>query len=389
MSLFTVTNQGVITVDTADIKTEFENAYKSALGANLNTDSSSIAGQLITNDTATITTAMAECVAMANENNVYYATGQALDVAASFYGYYRKQGVPTIVVATLYGQEDAIIPTGTKFSDGINEFVSLNKVIIPETGIASVQCKCTVVGPVLCPAGTLTTIVEQVAGLEAVNNQDDGVPGYDTESDNVFRERVTANFLNLHARAILGAIIDNIAAINDVISVVGAENPTNDTQVVSGVTMEPHSIFVTVLGGEDIDIAKVLSQQKTIGAATIGNTVVSYTDSYSGYLYKYNIFRPTQVSIHAQVQYSANEYTPANASDEIISILAEYIQNNPLKVGQTVSGAWLSQAFEEYNKINLLAIKVSTDGETWADYITATKTQVCAISVDNITTTEI
>lgn len=389
MSLFTVTNQGVITVDTADIKTEFENAYKSALGANLNTDSSSVAGQLITNDTATITAAMAECVAMANENNVYYATGQALDVAASFYGYYRKQGVPTVVVATLSGQEGVVVPAGTKFSDGTNEFISLNEVVIPETGIASVECKCTVLGPVLCPAGTLTTIVDEIPNLESVSNQDDGVPGYDTESDNVFRERVTANFLNLHARAILGAIIDNINAINDVRSVAAAENPTEETQVVSGVTMGPHSIFVTVLGGADIEIAKVLSQQKTLGAATIGNTNVSYVDDYSGYLYSYKIFRPEQVTLYAQIQYSANEYTSANVSSEIINILAEYIENNPLKVGQTVSGAWLTQAFDEYNKINLLAVKVSTDNSTWADYVTMTKTQVGALSSSNITTTEI
>lgn len=389
MSLFTVTNKGVITVDTADIKTEFENAYKSALGANLNTDSSSIAGQLITNDTATITTAMAECVAMANENNVYYATGQALDVAASFYGYYRKQGVPTIVVATLSGTEDAEIPAGTKFSDGTNEFVSLNKVTIPAIGSISVQCKCTITGPITCPAGSLTTIVEPVEGLESVTNENDGIPGYDTESDNVFRERVTANFLNLHARAILGAIIDNLAAINDVTSVVGAENPTDDTQVVSGVTMDPHSIFVTVLGGDDITIAKVLSQQKTIGAATVGTTNVSYVDDYSGYIYSYKIFRPTQVTIYAQVQYSTNEYTPVNVATEITGILAEYIATNPLKVGQAVSGAWLAQAFEEYNKINLLAVKVSTDNSTWADYIQISKIQVGAISSSNITTTEI
>ena len=51
MSLFYVTNQGVITVDTSEIKSDFAEAYKGALGANINLESSTFQGQMITNDT--------------------------------------------------------------------------------------------------------------------------------------------------------------------------------------------------------------------------------------------------------------------------------------------------------------------------------------------------
>lgn len=65
-------------------KADFEEAYKGALGANINLESSTFQGQMITNDTATLTKAMNEVVNIANSFSVYTATGQALDVAAAF-----------------------------------------------------------------------------------------------------------------------------------------------------------------------------------------------------------------------------------------------------------------------------------------------------------------
>lgn len=389
MSLFTVTSQGVITVDTSSVRADFAAAYTAALGADLNTDVSTPTGQLITNDTTAITTAMQECVNMANENNVYFATGQALDVAAAFYGYYRKQGVPTTVVATVTGSSGVSIPAGSIVSDGENQYRTLSRVTIPSTGSASVECQCTVTGPIACPAGSLTKIVTTISGWDGVTNQYDGITGYATESDNTFRDRVTANFLNKRARAIMGAIIDNVAALNDVISVVGGENPFNVTQTVDGIEMPPHSIYLTVLGGNESEIAQVMAAQKTMGAETIGNTEVGYTDPDINYKYTYKIYRPAPVRVYAQIQYNANVYTPANVSEQIKQLVSDYVANNPFRVGQTVSGNTLATALDGYNKIDLLAIKVSANGTDWADYIATTKTQVAILSAGDISTTEI
>lgn len=389
MSLFSVTNQGVITVDTVDIKSEFEQAYKEALGADLNLDVSTPVGQLVVNDTTALTTAMAECVAMANEGNVYYATGQALDVAAAFYGYYRKKATPTTVIATVTGTSATVIDAGTLFSDGTNEFKTLNVIRIPESGHIDVECQCTKTGPIPCLANTLDTIVDPVAGITSVTNTNDGIPGYEEENDNTFRDRITANFFNKRARAIMGAIIDNIAAIPNVVSVAGEENPTGETVTKSGVSMPAHSIFVSVLGGNSSDIAEILAQQKTLGAATVGTTEVSFMDSTSGAIYKYNIFRPTPVTIYVNVEWSANEFTQPGASQQIIDLIAQYVAENPFKIGQTISGAVLANALDGFNKVDLLSIKVSTDGTTLVDYITTNKTEIASLSTSNISTSEI
>lgn len=65
-TLFSVTSDGVITVDTSKIKESFQEAYKGALGSDLNLEDSTVQGQLILNDTENLTTTMNEVVTMAN-----------------------------------------------------------------------------------------------------------------------------------------------------------------------------------------------------------------------------------------------------------------------------------------------------------------------------------
>lgn len=388
MSLFNVTDQGVITVDTADIRAEFEQAYKEALGADLNLDVSTPVGQLVVNDTTALTTAMAECVAIANETSVYSATGQALDVAAARSGYYRKTATPTTVVATLTGNNGTTIPAGSKASDGEHEYVLLDTVTIPVSGSVMAQFQCTEPGAIPCPAGTLTSIITTISGWDTITNANDGVVGVESETDNAFRDRITANYLNKRARSILGAIVDNIAALPDVISVVGYENPTANTEVHDGITMTPHSICVSVFGGSGPEIARVLGEQKTLGATTIGNTTVSYMDGLVNYQYDYKIYRPAELPIYVDIEYAPNSYTGASTVSDITGLITEYIANNPLKIGQTITGNYISMALNGYNKVDVLAVKVSMDGETWDDYVVANMTQIPTISSANITVTE-
>lgn len=388
MSLFSVTNQGVITVDTTDVKTEFEQAYKEALGADLNLDASTPVGQLVINDTTALTTAMAECVAMANEGNVYYATGQALDVAASFYGYYRKGATPTTVVATITGTNETLIPAGSRVSDGTNEYVLLDTTSIPNTGTTTAEFQCVTPGAIECAAGTLTEIVTTVSGWGTVTNANNGIVGTDQESDNAFRDRITANFLNKRARSILGAIIDNIAALDNVISVAGHENPTDNTVTYDGISMEPHSILLSVFGGSGNDIATVIGHQKTLGAATVGNTNVAYTDEIVDYQYIYQIYRPSEVSLYVKVEYANNAYSGPATESDVKGLIISYLAENPIKIGQTVSGNILGNALSSYNKADILSIKVSTDGTSWEDYISLNIGQIGVLSESNITVTE-
>ena len=386
MSTFNVTPNGVITVDTMDVLEQYQEAYKTALGADLNLDASTPQGQLITNDVNNHTVLQAEIVNAINNYSVFYATQRALDVAGSRYGYYRKSGVATIVVATITGAPGTIIPTGSKASDGSNEYELLNTTTIPANGTTTAQFKCTKVGTIYCPAGTLTEIVDQITGWETINNANDGVVGYDTESDSAFRQRIVANMLQKRGRSTMGAIVDNIAALPDVISVTGRENPTGETITIDSVEMEPHSIYLCVLGGTADSIAKVIAEQKTLGAGTIGNTQIAYMDSSINYVYQYNIERPAEVSLYVKVEYKDNMYSPleSTVTDRIKSTLQEFIINHPFTIGQTISGPDLATAFAEFNMADVISISVSTDGTTYTQYVTTTIQEIAILSTENI-----
>ena len=371
-------------IDTVDIKSEFEEAYKGALGADLDLDSSTPQGQMIINDTAAYVQMQQEIVNIANNYSVFYASGHALDVAGSRYGYYRKQGTSTVVVATVHGAAGTTISAGALASDGTNEYAALDTVTLDANGVANIQFQCTVPGNIECPAGALNTIVTPVSGWDSVSNTYDGVPGYDTESDNIFRERITANMLQKRARSALGAIVDNVAAISNVVSVVGRENVADTTATIDGIEMAPHSIYLAILGGEDKTIARVIAQQKTLGAATNGNTTVSYLDNDIGYTYQYLIQRPAQVELRVLVTYVNTLYTPVDAQSRMVALIMEYVAANPFKIGQTITGADLANALKTYDVIDLLSVEVAINSSRYTPYVRTTLNEIAGLTAANI-----
>ena len=340
---------------------------------------------MIINDTAAYVQMQQEIVNIANNYSVFYASGHALDVAGSRYGYYRKQGTSTVVVATVHGAAGTTIPAGALASDGTNEYAALDTVTLDADGAANIQFQCTVPGNIECPAGALNTIVTPVSGWDSVSNTYDGVPGYDTESDNIFRERITANMLQKRARSALGAIVDNVAAISNVVSVVGRENVADTTATIDGIEMAPHSIYLAILGGEDKTIARVIAQQKTLGAATNGNTTVSYLDNDIGYTYQYLIQRPAQVELRVLVTYANTLYTPVDAQSRMAALIMEYVAANPFKIGQTITGADLANALKTYDVIDLLSVEVAINSNNYTSYVKTGLDQVAGLTAANIT----
>lgn len=374
--MFEVTEQGIITVDTSDIKSEVDEAYKQALSSNLNTDTSTPQGQLISNDVSFLKYAQQEAVLALNAMNVLTATGEDLDAAASVWGYVRKQAQPTVILATMSGTEGTIIPEDSIVASGDYQFKTLNSVTIDENGKATVEVSCLQNGKVIIAPNTLTEIINPITGWDSVTNNNSGVVGYDKESDGAFRARITANWLNIRAKALLGAIHDNLAQLDGVRSVVTRENNTDVTQTVDGVSLEPNSIYACILGGNNTDIARVLAQTKTMGAATNGDTTVIYTDPYSGVTQQYLIRRPDEIVIDVQVNWRVNLYTPSDIDAQIASALTDYVNTNPWGIGESITGNKLSQAFLNFKYAEILSVKVRTGADAYSDYVDTSIEQI-------------
>ncbi len=374
--MFEVTEQGLITIDTSDIRQEVENAYIQALSPYLNTDTSTPQGQLISNDVSFLTYAQEEAVKALNAMNVLTATGDDLDAAASIWGYVRKQAQPTVIIATLSGTAGTVIPEGSLVGSGDYQFATLNQVTIGDGGTSSVEVKCLVTGAVVIAENSLTDIINPIDGWDSVTNNNSGVIGYDKESDGVFRKRITTNWLNIRGKTLLGALHDNLAQLDGVRSVVTRENDSKSEKIVDGVTLEPNSVYICILGGAATDIAKVIMDKKTVGAATNGNTTITYNDPTSGVLMSYLIRRPDELTIDVEVDWRQNSYTPADIDEQISNTLQYYVNQNPFGIGDSITGNNLAKAFNNFKYADILSVKVKIGLQEFADYVDATIEQI-------------
>ena len=390
MSLFSVNESGVISVDTSVMRSDLEQAYKKALGVDLDVSSGTPQGQLIDYDMKALNLTQESLLKIFNAFLPFYAKGDELDRSAAIFGYTRKLNQPTVVVCTLTGASGTIIPAGSLVSDGTYQFQLLDNITIPSKGSINAQFACTTDGAIQVLPQTVKTIVTVISGWDCVVNNYQGATGYATETDNEFKQRIMANWLNIRAIGLLGAIVDNIAALDGVLSVVGRENATSTTKVVDGLEMERNSIYLCVLGGNNNDIANCIGRVKTLGAGTVGDTVVRYYDPNADYTFYYKIRRPDVVGLIVQVNYERNLYTPADVVAKIKSQLLSYIAQNGFKIGQTISGNMLAQAFDDFPYINLLSVKVNVSGQSsYLDYISTSIQQVASLSQENITVNEV
>lgn len=383
MSLFNVTPAGLVTVDSSEIRKELEEAYKQALGGEISTDSGTIEGYLIDNDTKFLTYAQQESANIANSFSVLTAKGRALDVVAGLWGYYRKAGEKTVVNAVLTGSSGTVIRAGSVASAGGVNYVLLDTVTIGTAGTVSAQFQCTESGAITCAPSALNEIITTTKGWDAITNNQAGIVGYDEETDEQFRARITANWLNIRSIGTLGAIMDSVAQINGVLSALVRENMSNKEITIDNVVLSPHSIYLAVVGGKVEDIARTLYNKKTSGAGTNGGTTVSYTDPSNGVVQNYQIKRADILPVHIKITFSNNYYTPVDVDKKIKSTLINYISGG-LSIGQTISGNMLSLAFENFEYANILSIKLSLDGKTWNDYVSATIEQMPDVTSENV-----
>ena len=357
-----LSNSGIISIDTQDIKEDFEQAYKNAFG-NIDVSPSSPIGQLIINDTLTLRSAIEECIKVMNNSSLYYAKGDMLDSVAQNWGQFRKTEIPQMVIAKIQGKENTKIPKNTIALSGETQYFLQNDCIIPSSGVCFATFISNEKG--ICKKGTLNTFSPEISSVSIIN-ESDGSPFIEREKDNEFRTRILRGFLSIRASSTLDSILDNILSLKNVVDAKIFENETDNPVSLEDLILIPHSILVIVEGGEDIKIAEVLAHKKSLGVSTVGNTNIIYNSN--NYTFSYKIYRPKIVKIKLKVFYSKNKNSPANIEDLILNSLNEYLQTVSFKIGQTIKGIEFFKAFELFKIADVLDIKVSNKTD-FSDFI--------------------
>jgi len=336
------TENGLELNDTSTILEQVKNVFTTAF-PDLNTDPSTPQGQIITSLTELLTQAQQDIVEFANIF-VNGGTGIWLDAyAKTYYGITRKQASKGSVTALISGTIGTIIPAGFTAKSGDYEYSTISEYTIESDGSCYAELLAKDTGSFSIDAGTLTTIITPVKGVERITNPYESTSGADTETDNELRLRVL-NSLNYRAVSIFDGLLAQIEQLAGVQKIAGKENYTKNSIEYKGITIEPNSIAIVVKGGDLKQIGKVILENKTVGAYVQGDIDISVYEEISRETSIMRIYRPAPKQLKAELKVVINNLTSQDyieqLQQQLINIINNYRINDeiiPFQVASKIS----------------------------------------------------
>jgi len=353
--------------------------YNTAFGGNLNTQLETPQGQLASSTAAIIADANDAFLTIANGIDPAYADGRFQDAIGRIYFLTRNPASSTVVIGTCTGLPGVVIPTGALAVDtGGNRYAASGPGTIGAGGSVDIQFVCTATGAIPCAVGALSTIYQAIPGWDSVTNATEGVLGSDVEGRAAFEARreqsVAANALG-SLPSILGAIL----AVPGVLDAYVTENVTAGSISIGGVSVAAHSLYASVAGGTDLDVATAIWSRKSVGCAYNGNTTVTVTDSRSGYAVPYPTYsvtfeRPTSLPIKFGLTIRNSPAVPGDYLDQIQdAIIAAFAGDDGgprARIGSEILALRFFQpvaALGAWAQIISLQIGTSTPSSTYVD----------------------
>lgn len=167
-------------------------------------------------------------------------------------------------------------------------------------------------------AGALTVVLTPASGLASFTNPIDAVMGQPIETGTQLRQRRTAEL----TAAGEGGIESMRADLLRVSGVTDGLIFENNSDVVDGNGLLPHSIEALALGGSDLDVAKVVFTHGA-GISTNGSTTVNITDSM-GVVRPIKFSRPTPVNIWVIVNLTKNAQYPSDGDQRVKQSIVDF-----------------------------------------------------------------
>ena len=300
-----------------------------------------------------------------NQFDPLKATNAGLSSVVQLNSIIRRAGTPSTVELHLTGTPGKVIGAGAQVSNMTDAVLwDLPEFTFDSSGNAAVTAIAAIDGPTQALAGTLVKIIKPVTGWDAVTNPLDAIPGTDEETDTELRLRQQLNTSGACSRQ-LESIIGGVANITDVTYASGKENKT---LYVDGFGLQPKSIAIVAVGGDDTAIANDMFLRVPVGIEYYGNTIISVLDS-QGASYPVTFVRPTPVPITIEVDITITDADvyPANGASliaEAIVAFADY-RLSPLTGFIPNSDIIRTRIYTPINTVRghqINALRISRDG---------------------------
>lgn len=369
-----VTNSGVIVPDTSETKLQVLSEFQTVFGNDVVFDDSTPQGVLVNLEVEARDAVIRNNAEVANQINPAIAGGIWLDAIWSFLGGSRRAATRSLLIGVVFsGVPNTLIPQGSlaEVSATGLRFRTIAPLIIGPSGTVNGDMESVELGPVQVAVNGLDSVASSVLGWETVSNPTAAIPGLDVQSDASAR-RARKNTLAIQGLSVSEAITSDLYAIEGVRSMSFRENISDTTQVIDGITMVPHSIWVCVDGGSTVEIGEALHRVKTVGAAWNGAVSSLVLDTYSGQEYNVLFDRPTEIQIFVRITVRQSTYDAQKVVPEIVEdyVNGELEGDSGLFVGRDVSPWEISGAVNQVApEIYVRNVELSTDGVTYSSAV--------------------
>ncbi len=390
-SNLTFTQQGPVAPETAEVRAAVARYWQAAFNNTLNPDMATPQGQLITSETAAIQDKNNQLLHLAQQFDPANADGRFQDALAAIYFIERQPARPTVVMCECTGLAGVVIPGADTSTEPAlvkdaagHELYCQTTTTIPAGGSVLIPFAAKEAGPVEVEAGSVTTIVTVIHGWDTVTNPEAGATGQNVEGRRAFEQR-RYDSVALNSRSMLASVYAEVANIEGVIDVLARQNRGDAPKEEGGIIMGPHSIYISVTGGADADIAAAIYNSVSGGCDYNGNTAVAYTDPVTGAVETVLFERPAELAFAITVTLRANAATPANIAQLVReNILADfygepYPYNNGalhqsaagrVRIGDTVYASRFYCPALAAGATDLLAVTISAGGGAAGNMVT-------------------
>ena len=363
-----------------EILSDYKALFKSVF-PNLNTDSSTPQGQLITS----LALKDMQVISLLSSfiNSFFFGgTGYSLDLWAwNLYRITRKEGTKSQVVMKIEGVANTQIPSDFQVSDGQHTFTIQNATKIGTNGTIEALFIADELSDFQAPAESITQIVKVVIGIERVTNPNQASEPILSETDTDLFQRCVS-FGSVATNASFKSILANVMAVSGVTKLNGIENYTDAEQQMQGLTLPPHSFSLIVKGGNDDDIAHAIYDSRATGAGMNGDIEVKI--ELEGELYGYKFSRPTLKNVACEVKITNTNLIDANYKTYIKNAVIYYINN--LQIGSLLTQPNLANSVKtQTSGFEIIDIKIGLKGEALSyDFIQANGDEEFYIANDDI-----
>ena len=389
---------GLVAPSTADIRADVAAMFVAAFTKNglppLNTEPETPAGQLIDSLTAIIADKDAELLYLANQFNPLTAQGIWQAAIGQIYFLAPTTATNSVAACTCTGLPGTVIGAGSIIQSSADntQWVALETQPIPSSGSVTVSFQCQEAGQIAASAGTLDKIVTVTPGWDSVTNPTAAVVGTLAETQLAFEKR-RYNSVAINARGSINALYSALSAIEGVIDLAVLENNTSSPVTKHGVSVPGHSVYISIVGGTETDIAAAIYRNKDAGCGTAGNTAISYTDDTIALspTYNYYIERPADLTFGVKVTIRDTEQTPA----DIEQLIKDAVVKN-FNGGSTFSRAGTGQTIyssrfygdviaQGANDLVSVQIAAPLSGGSWTTQIDVSADKEPVLSADDVT----